>query len=89
MEGNMAVHEPGARVVSFEGDNCEPHTLRGGLGIIRIPREDDNVAAWRVVGVGAKAYWGERAMFLLNNRKVVAVEVHLEGVSTKTSMGVL
>lgn len=66
MPGDVAVYQPGARVVRFEGDDDE---AVGG--------EEDDVAAWGVVEFEVQERLVEGSGGLLEEGEVVPVEVDL------------
>jgi len=64
---DVAVHQPGARVVGAEGDDQEA-----------VAREEGDVAPRRVVELQVQGVGGEAPAFgLLKDDKVVTVEMHL------------
>lgn len=73
MVGDVAVHQPHARIVSFEGDGSEAVTW-----------EEHSVAARRVLFVGSKdvRIVGNPCLvvLLVNNGEIVTVEMDLDGV---------
>lgn len=66
MPCDVAMKSPCAWVVGLESDNDE--TSNG---------EEDDVAAWRVVELGVESGVGVRFAGLLEEGKVMAVEMHL------------
>ena len=66
MPGNVAVDQPSARIVSFEGNGDETAGW-----------EEDNVTARGIVEFEFEFGWIEACVGLLEERKVMAVKMYL------------
>jgi len=82
MEGNVAVHEPRPWIVGLEGDDSKP-SLRVRARTIG---NDDDVTAWWIVDVGVETVRTKITILLLDDCKVMPVEVNLRDVVVRVEI---